>query len=170
MAMRTLLELFEAQKTIVGKPRWDIRDSMWFCLSCSLDIDGVTIEGLELKGGASQSLPDRAVRFHLQYAPSNKPCIGLARAEWRPTKTHTNRNFEPLPFARISASHIHRFEHNWMPELQKMRKGDLPVAVPIKPDPRSYLEFVEFVAKEFRIGGLESVGRPSWFEADLFGV
>ena len=79
-----LQKLFEAPKKISGKPQWHQADSTWLRLTCSLEVGGGTVEGLELRGGAIQTLPDRAVRFHLQYYPAKGPCTGLARIEWRP--------------------------------------------------------------------------------------
>lgn len=165
-----LPKLFETQKNISAKPQWQQADSTWFRLTCSLELDGGTVEGLELRGGAMQTLPDRAVRFHLQYYPAKGPCTGLARIEWRPLGVHTNPNFGELPMARFSGSHIHPFDANWLPEFGRMRAGNLITARQLNPDPESYEELLAIVGKEFRISGLDRIGRPSWRLGDLFGA
>ncbi|WP_299720300.1 hypothetical protein [Tardiphaga sp.] len=161
-----------AQKTLSGKPKWEQSDSVWFCLTASLEIEGATVPGLELRGGAAQSLPDRAVRFQIQYRPPRSHCVHLGRAEWRPIGIHTNRAVGPphLQMMRIGETHIHEFEHNWLPEEGRMREGDLPVARPVRPDLQSFDEFLVFVGKEFRISEIHKVERPSWQEPGLFGI
>jgi hypothetical protein len=164
--------LYAAQKVLSGKPKWEQSDSVWFCFTGSLEIDGVTIPGLELRGGACQSLPDRAARFQLQYQPPRGPCTHLTRAEWRPMSVHTNKAVGPpeLQMMRISETHIHEFEHNWLAEEGRMRVGSLPVARPVRPDLQSFEDFLVFVGKEFRISEIEKVERPSWREPGLFGI
>ena len=167
-----LPSLVAAEKTISGKPKWEQSDSVWFCLTASLEIDGVTIPGLELRGGACQSLPDRALRMQIQYQPPRGPCTHLSRSEWRPLGVHTNRAVGPpeLQMLRISETHIHKFEDNWLPNEGRMRVGDLPVARPIRPDLQTFEDFLVFVGKEFRISDIQRVERPNWREPGLFGI
>ncbi|WP_256807137.1 hypothetical protein [Bradyrhizobium sp. Bra64] len=164
--------MMAAEKTLSGRPKWEQSDSVWFCLTGSLEIDGVTIPGLELRGGACQNLPDRAVRFQVQYQPARGPCSHLSRAEWRPMGVHTNKAIGPpeLQMLRISETHIHEFEHNWLPDEGRMRVGNLPVARPIRPDLQSFEEFLVFIGEAFRISGMQKVERPGWQEPGLFGI
>jgi len=164
--------LMAAQKAIAGKPAWERSNAAYFCLTASLEVDGATIPGLELRGGARQSLPDRAVRMQIQLQPPRGPCIPLARAEWRPTSVHTNKAVGPLELQmlRISETHIHDFDLNWLPEHGRMREGSLPVARPIRPDLQSFEDFLVFVGQAFRISNMQKIERPSWQEPGLFGI
>jgi hypothetical protein len=83
---------------------------------------------------------------------------------------HTNPNSGEQPLMRITGSHIHPFELNWLPELGRMRAGNLMIARPLNPDPASYEELLAIVGKEFRISGLDRIERPSWRLGDLFGA
>jgi hypothetical protein len=85
---------------------------------------------------------------------------------------HTNKAVGPpeLQMMRISETHIHEFEHNWLAEEGRMRVGSLPVARPVRPDLQSFEDFLVFVGKEFRISEIEKVERPSWREPGLFGI
>lgn len=130
----------------------------------------MTLEGLELRGGALQTTPDRAVTFHLQYYPAKGPCIPLARLDWRPFAPHTNPNVGEQAMLRIEGSHLHGFDLNWMPEFGRMRTGNLPIARPLNPDPKTYEECLALVGREFTIGGLERVEMPPWQIGDLFGA
>ena len=170
MAPDRLPELFHTEKAIAGKPTWQASDSTWFRLTCSFEINGETPEGLELRGKAIQTLPDRAVCFHLQYYPARGPCTPLARAEWRPMSPHTNPNVGAFPLMRIVGSHIHAFDLNWLPELGRMRAGNLVTARPLNRDPASLDEFLAVVGEEFRIKNLEKIERPPWRLGDLFGI
>src|SRR5258708_441458 len=129
-----------ADKVLSGRPHWEMPDSVWFCLTGSLEIDGATLPGLELRGGACQSLPDRAVRFQLQFQPPRGPCIPMARAEWRPMNVHINKAVGPseLQMLRIHETHIHSFDLNWLADEGRMRIGNLPVAKTIRPDLQSF--------------------------------
>jgi hypothetical protein len=165
-----LPELFRAQKTIVGKPAWQEADSEWFRITCPLAIDGEVIEGLELRGGAHQALPNRAIRLHMQHYPAKGPCTPLVRAEWRPIRAHTNPNCGALPLMRIEGSHVHCFDMNWLEEAGRMRAGNLQCARPLNPDPVSYEAFLAIVKKEFNISNLDMLEMPSWREGTLFGL
>jgi hypothetical protein len=130
------------------------------------------VQGLELRAGAAQSLPDRAVRFQLQYYPAKSECLLLGRIEWRPLSPHTNpaNCAEQLKLLRITGSHIHGYEMNWLEEMGRLRTGNLPVAEPLKDDPTNFEALLEVVGREFRITGLEKIERPPWRMANLFGV
>lgn len=148
-----------------------IADAHRFTLAVPLDIDGVTVEGLELRGGCIQDSPDRAVGLHLQYHPAKRPCTPLARAEWRPLGAHTNPNYGPrsLRLLRIEGSHLHSFDLNWLEGDGRMRAGNLPLAQPLDPDAANLDAFLAFVGKEFRIMGLDQMEPPAWRLGNLFG-
>jgi hypothetical protein len=168
-----LRALVEAPKILPVRPAWEKPDSTWFCLNASLDLaSGETVQGLELRGGAHQSLPDRAVRFQLQYYPAKGQCVPLVRVEWRPLTPHTNpANCAPeLSLARVEGSHVHGFDMNWLTDLDRMRTGNLPVAQALSTDPSSFKDLLVVLAKELRINGLDKIEPPPWQEADLFGV
>lgn len=168
-----LREMLESSKTLPVRPAWEVPDSTWFCLNAPLDLaSGETVQGLELRAGACQSLPDRSVRFMLQHYPAKGQCVGLVRIEWRPLSAHTNpANCAPhLSMQRIVGSHIHGFEMNWLPNEDRLRSGNLPVAEALSVDPLSFDELLVIVGKEFRISGLEKIEPPPWRGADLFGI
>jgi hypothetical protein len=48
-----------------------------------------------------------------------------------------------------------------------VRKGNLPIAVDLSPEPPNFSEFLAFLEKELRIEGLGVVPRPPW-QATLF--
>lgn len=163
--------LVQCQKQVAIKPQWEPTDSTWFKMACALDADGMTVPGLELRGIAHQTLPDRAVTFHLQHHPPRGQCMHLARVDWRPLGFHNNPDCGPkhLRLARIDCSHIHRFEHNWLADWERVRQS-LPIAEVIDPDPEGFEGLIALVCKEFRISGLERLERPNWRMSDLFGV
>ena len=171
MAGVDLRALMETPKTVAIKPVWDAPDSIWFKCTVALDIDGVTVPGLELRGTAGQTLPDRSVSFHLQHHPPREECVHLARVDWRPLGSHTNPESGPrkLRLLRVEGSHIHGFDNNWLADSERLRMS-IPVAELLDPDPASFEELVARVGKEFRIRGLDRLERPNWRMSDLFGV
>jgi hypothetical protein len=168
-----LRELVEAPKSLPVRPEWEAPDSTWFCLNASLDLaSGETVQGLELRGGACQSLPDRAVRFQLQHYPTRGQCVPLVRIEWRPLAPHTNpaNCASHLQMQRIVGSHIHGFDMNWLTDLDRLRTGNLPVAEALSVDPSSFQDLLVIVGKELRITGLDRIEPPPWRVANLFGI
>ena len=87
--------LVTTEKTLAFRPDWKALDSFRFGMNASLDIGGSAVEGLQLRVSAIQDKPDRAVCFHMMYYLVARPCIPLARAEWRPLLPHTNPNCGP---------------------------------------------------------------------------
>jgi hypothetical protein len=110
------------------------------------------------------------VRFMLHYRPSNKAPMPLGRIDWRPLQPHTNPAGGPYSLTRISASHFHTFQLNWLEREGRMRTGNLPRAQPLNRDPETFEELLAFVGKEFRINNLKMIERPPWRISDLFGI
>lgn len=44
---------------------------------------------------------------------------------------------------------------------------NLPCAMPIEPEPKTYEDFLVIVAKEFRIANLQRLEKPPWQEGEL---
>jgi hypothetical protein len=163
-----LPEIFAASKTLSGTGHWAERDPRRIANSLTfvapLEIDGVTVAGLRLRGTALKNLPDEAVCFQLEYHQPRQHGSALARVEWRPLRGHNNKGLGPpeFRFIEIRSSHHHPFELNWRNAAKQLRRGNLPIAVPIGQSLQSFVELLAFVGKEFRIKGIEDVPLPEW--------
>jgi hypothetical protein len=161
-------ELYAAEKAIVSANAWVERDnaqpSRLLTMIAHLEIDGVSIPGLRLRGTAIRSMPDRAVTFQLEYHRPRQHGAALARVEWLPIKGHNNKGMGPkeLRFVQITGTHIHPFDLNWNDAQKQLRRGNLPIATPLDLTPNTFDRLLEFVGKEFRIKGLENVRQPEW--------
>lgn len=113
-------------------------------------------------------MPDRALTAQIEYHPEHGPRKGgpICRIEWRPVKTHNNKGVGPeeLRFLPQIGSHHHPFELNWTHSETRVRRGELPIAVPINDDPATYRQALAFVGNEFRIKGVENLSAPPWEE------
>jgi len=127
-----------------------------------LDIQGVTIEGLFLRGRTYENSFDRDVMFQLEYAaPGSRTRVALARVDWLPrSPVHKNPDHE-----LITGSHLHPFEANWLDREQRMRAGNLPFAVRTPPSVGTYAKLLDFVGKEFRISNMSSIPVPGWVKS-----
>jgi hypothetical protein len=163
-----LPDAFAAQKTLAATGRWAVRDphrnSQWLTFVAPLEIDGVTIAGLRLRGTAIVNLPDEAVCFQLEYHRPRQQGSALARIEWRPIKGHNNKGLGPKEhqFIEMRGCHHHPFDLNWNGAAKQLRRGNLPIAVPIIQSPQSFIKLLELVGKEFRINGIDYVPLPEW--------
>ena len=155
--------LARIRKSIIGHPSWVPRDDKWFALTASIDIDGVGVAGLSVRGQALRTVADAAVSLQLQYQPG-KIAHHLIRIEWKPIKKHTNSNRGPvdLRLVQIDGSHIHKFDHNYLETEQRMFAGNQPVAAPIMEDVDSFEKFIAFCAIAFNVDGIEKLTVPPW--------
>jgi hypothetical protein len=153
-----------ASKTLILTSGWSEdaqgRQSMFL----SMDIDGATVEGLTLRLVARRSLPDRHVMCQLEYRPPFQIVEPFCRIDWRPLKPHNNhgRGPEEYRFREMTGSHHHPFGLNWDAQRNQMLKENLPIGVPIDPDPSGFRQLLALVSKEFRITNAEEVPLPSW--------
>jgi hypothetical protein len=159
-----LPEIVAADKQLSGVQSWIAKEPNQLSLVSALEVDGVTMESVQLRMRALQDQPDRAVMVQLEYNPPKGRQERLIRIEWRPLSPHTNNNRAPEPYrlAIIRTSHIHPFEHNYYAPGHRMLRPNLPHAVPLEPDPSNFGELLEVASKEFRISDLNRVATPPW--------
>lgn len=155
-----------AQKELAIYPDWKRRGRDEFVrLVSPLDIDGVTEEGLRFTMSAHVYTPDRWVTFQIEYASLRNPKGSpLVRFEWRPRTPHNNKGIGPVEHRHklITATHAHPFDLNWAHSRGQVRKGSLPIAVPIEHKMETYKDALAFVEKYFRINGVKEILEPPW--------
>jgi hypothetical protein len=112
-----------------------------------LEIAGVAVAGLALRGSCYLHRPDEAVTFQLEAAtPGLRTRIPLMRLDWRPaTRGHKNPRRGPASHTGkfIVGSHLHTFQLNWLANNEVMRTGNLPFAEPLNPDPGTFEEALD---------------------------
>lgn len=162
-------ELFKAEKTLPMKPDWKESGADWLRLTSTLDVEGVTIEGLRLEATCLKIRPMSVVTFLILYAQNTRvKHEPIARIDWKPLHTHNNKENGPqeLKYTPQNGSHHHSFELNWLYQEQRMRsaKANLPIAKPIIPEPANFNDLLTYVSKEFNISNLNCVQIPPWEE------
>jgi hypothetical protein len=158
-----LQELYRAEKRAVMTD-WVEDEAGRLRLTLALEIDGAVVEALFLRARVFRGRVDRDVMFQLEYRPPFGPDEQLCRIEWRPTTAHRNHGKGPeaYRFKDIAGSHYHSFKENWLEDQGRMRGGNLPIAVPLEPDPSDFGQLVALVSKEFRIMNLGDLPMPPW--------
>ena len=153
-----------ADKTIPAQPDWARLDSDRFSLSTPLDVEGVTVPGFLLRGKAMVMRADADVVFQLERHPFSEKGGPLCRVEWNPLSGHTNKGCGPkaLQFREMKCSHHHPFDLNWAHSENEVRRGSLPIAIPIDPEPKNFRDFLAMVGKAFRIKNIQSIAVPEW--------
>lgn len=160
--------LVASAKRIAAFPRdgWSERDATGVTWSAPLDVNGVTVEGLTLRFRAVKFMPEAAVYIALIHKPIRSSHVGgaIARIDWRPTHSHNNKGVGPseLQYCQQECSHHHRFDLNWDNSPGMVRRGGLPIAVPLTPDPSDFNSLLETVANEFMIEDARRVPEPNW--------
>ncbi len=168
-----LPDLVAARKEIALFPGWSDPEpetgAMWFI--ASLAIGGVVQEAFALHGVCLKYAPEKNVAFELKALGPKRRKIPLARYEWRSLRGgHTNarRSGSPVSGQRVSATHYHSFDLNWLEAEGRMRAGNLPQAMSIEQEPQSFESLRDEVGNLFRINNISVVLPPPW-EYEMFG-
>jgi hypothetical protein len=166
-------ELFAARKEVDRFPGWTEPEAetgaMWFV--APLAIGGVTQEAFTLHGLALKYAPDRNVCFELRALGPRNRKVPLARYEWRSLRgghTNSRRAGSPVSGERVTPTHYHSFNLNFLPEHRRMRSGNLPQAESVEADPQSFESLRVEVGNLFRINNMSIVFTPPW-EYGMFG-
>ncbi len=123
-----------------------------------LEIDGVVIAELALRGSAYAHISDAGVTLQLEIGVAGKRTrIPLVRIDWKP-RNDSHRN----PDKRLlHGTHTHKFEPNWLEREQRMRTGNLPWAE--KPhDINTFDELLDYAKILFRISNIDGIPVPEW--------
>jgi hypothetical protein len=156
--------LVAARKSLSSVPSWVEYDPDGLQLRVPLEVDGVVIEGLTLRGRVRKQLENREAVFQLEYHHAQIIGGPVARIEWNPLSVHNNKGLGPKPFRHIlqDGSHHHRFDLNWARSNEAVLRGELPIAVPLNPNPKNFRDLLGVVEKEFRIDAIQQIGIPPW--------
>lgn len=162
-------DIANAEKSLASVQEWAEVGNRKVGLVHPLDIDGVTQEGLVLRMIAIIDQPNADVRAFIQCAlPGQRP-RAIDAIDWKPKHDHYNRKGpEHLKFKKITRTHWHRFDLNWLADEGRFLTGNLPVADKVDPEPERFVDFLEFTAKSFRINSLQDIVPPPWDDG-LFG-
>lgn len=156
--------LFRAEKLIGVQPDWVERDSEGLVIVTPLVIDEVTIEGFQFRATAKKRLPDEMLTFQLEYHPPTEAGGPLSRIEWRPLSGHNNKGRGPKEWQNktILGCHHHAFELNLKYAEKELRRGLLPIALPLEASPSKLDELLALVKREFRISNVDWIEPPPW--------
>jgi hypothetical protein len=168
----TLPDLLKARKAIAQFPGWSEPEPetgfIWF--HAPLEVAGVVEEGFILAGGCFRNIPECNVTFELRIAGPKRRRIPLARFEWQSLRGgHTNarRGGSPVSGTRVSDTHYHSFDLNWLHREGRMRLGNLPQAEDFEQPIQSFESLRQTIGNLFRINNIEIVNAPPW-EYSLF--
>jgi hypothetical protein len=153
-----------AEKSLAARPVWIIQDSEWLGFTCPIDIDDITLAGFRLRAKSKLRYQDRHVILQMEHHPPTDKGGAICRMEWKPFNGHNNRGLGPKEwrFREIVGSHHHPFHLNWEASEKAVRRGQLPIAIPLEPDPANFREFLALIGKEFRIKNIQCISAPPW--------
>lgn len=108
--------------------------------------------------------PDADVVFQLEHHPFSEFGGPICRMEWKPLRGHTNKGCGPkaLQFREIRGSHHHPFDLNWAHSEKEVKRGKLPIAIPIEPEPTNFRDFLAIIGKAFKIKNIQLIAVPEW--------
>lgn len=153
--------LVENWKSIAAPVEWSSPpdpDDGWIGFLVPLELGGVVVAELGLRGAAYGHIADAAVMLQLEIGMAGKRSRQpLIRIDWKP-KNDGHRN----PDRRILlGTHAHMFSENWLEKEQRMRTGNLPWAE--KPhDINTFAELLDYAKILFRISNIDDIPEPEW--------
>jgi hypothetical protein len=169
-----LRRLVEAEKTISSPVQWTEpdREIPYVRFLVALDIAGVTETTLQLSGGTYIDTPDKHVTFELAVVGDKASRrTRLMRIDWRSLHGgHSNIRSTDGAWAgrRVPETHFHPFDFNYIEGEGRMRRGKLPYAQPLEPEPQTFEELRAQAGLLFGIKNMHVVPRPDWVYS-LFG-
>lgn len=124
-----------------------------------LEIEGVTVVDFALRGIAYEQRIDAAVTFQLEIGiPGARTRTPLIRLDWRPISLQ-HRNPDRT---MLVGDHVHPFDLNWLEVEQRMRRHNLPYAIPLPHAVGSYGALLDAAASVFRISNVKIIPSPEW--------
>lgn len=165
-AIAAMLSAFvAAEKAPSGPIGWE-PDGRNLRFAVALEIDGVTEAGMLLFGRASLALPDRNVTLGLSWDDPAGRGGNFDRFDWRPIEAHTNRGLGPPQhrFMLIEGTHHHPLAENAALAVGLLRavRENLPVALPVEPDPPDWPAFLALAGQRWSLHDLVHAPLPPW--------
>ncbi|WP_299641464.1 hypothetical protein [uncultured Tateyamaria sp.] len=117
---------------------------------------------LRLKSPALRNGHGFLLQTEYQPDESARSAFALERIEWRVGHTNSAIGPQEYHFLDIPSSHIHKFDINYLEGEDRMRQRNLPLAVPLDPDPGTLEDFLECAEKLLRIKGVSGIERPGF--------
>lgn len=160
--------IVRVQKSISTFAGWSapVKDDCYCRFEAALEFEGVTERGIFLHGGFYQNHPNKHVTFELRVGKEfGHRSLALMRLDWRSLHGgHSNPRKGPSVWAgrRVSNTHLHDFDLNWLSDEGRLRANDLRIAREIEQDLQSFEEVRDYVGKAFRVNGIELVTLPEW--------
>ncbi|MQX37953.1 hypothetical protein [Roseospira navarrensis] len=160
----SLPDLVRAPKTLPFAPEWTPHEDQLRFTSSLDDADGVTIEGLWLRGQCPTRYPDERVVYQLEYLFPGFRRGPVSRIEWHPQSPHNNKGLGPPHLRHIekSGSQVHPFDLNWTLGVKRMVSENLPIGLPIEPEPRDFRAFTSVMGTAFGVRGVDLIPAPPW--------
>ena len=159
---------FASSKSLTADLNWVVTPER-HSFEAPLEVDGMSLAGARVRGTVRPGVAQPAVMLQLELISSSNRVGGLDRLDWHPIHVHDNQGKGPLHlrFVKQNYSHHHQFELNWLETEQRLRAGNLPIAIPFEHPLSSINQVFEFAEQYFKISGLGRHQMPEWQE-DMF--
>ncbi|WP_158287914.1 hypothetical protein [Falsiroseomonas bella] len=166
--MHPFQRLAAAEKRIPIEPTWSPPDAdTEYCwIDAPLEIGGSVEPGLILHVGFLRYRPDCNVTFEVRVSTNlARRRIPLMRIDWKALSGgHTNQPRHGTEWAgrRVGDTHNHAFVLNWHETQARMKRHNLPVAMPIAESLQDFSALRTYVGREFKISNIDTVPVPGW--------
>lgn len=113
----------------------------------------------ELRISAVTDLPDEDMSFQLSLAePADT--FPITRFDWRPPRAHTNRVGQQRGVTSFTG--LHPFEDNAALGFSAMVANNLPISLPVAPEPGDFGQAVAYVCATFNFAFRNPLPTPPW--------
>lgn len=133
-------------------------------MAASLENGDGLIQNASFHARCSARMPDELVRLMLLTIDASGKERCFARVEWR-SSPHPNLKAVCGEFRGLSAGRTHYHDpclHRGLSLDEFFGVNDLPIAVPIDPEPETYRELLEIAAGLLHIENLRELEEPPW--------
>ncbi len=162
--MVILRDLVSPLKTFSEPIKWVDEGENWKTSRVNLEMNGAPVPGLFLRIKSPAIRNAHGFLLQTEYQPDERvrSAFAIERVEWKVGHTNSAIGPQEYHFLDIESSHIHKFDINYIEDENRMRQRNLPLAVPVDPDPHSLEDFLDCAEKLLRIKGVSGIDRPDF--------
>ncbi|MFG1330180.1 hypothetical protein V5F41_02890 [Xanthobacter autotrophicus] len=151
-----------ATKRLTVAPKWTVADDRGATrLTVALECDDPDLTGIALCLRTNANTPDADLSAQLFVSLADHDWR-IERIDWRPRNPHTNRTGSADLKGLTVETGIHSFEENTTCGLAEMQAKNLPLVVPLKPEPQTFDELLAVARVRFSIVDTSSIPDPPW--------
>lgn len=166
--LERLRAILNTPKAAIGELGWTADKQHANVIRCPIvcQCADPQLTGVELRGTSFIDRPNEHVGFQL-LADIRGETYRITRVDWRPRAPHTNKKGTSDIKGTTVWTSIHHFERNAALGLSVMQNNNLPIALPIEPEPDDFEALLRYIGDTLSLTNAHEIPVPRWSKSLL---